>query len=151
VDETAYDSFPDADRDALLKGFEEHPGDFNGYGVAADLFDELGYARLAYAFRWMHFRRTWPRRRERYRGNNRTIPDRFRWAWYGPGGGLSAVRICGESAAFDTTECRVPEFLHARLAARYFTVGSAVVFPSRKDAITALSVVCAESAYSPGL
>ncbi len=74
-----------SDRDAMYAGFEKSPGDFAGYGAMADLLDELGYAKLAHAFRWMAMRGKFPHKRERYMGRytaGRRVPDAHRWAWY---------------------------------------------------------------------
>lgn len=83
--EDAGDVIPHADRDAMYKAFEESPGDFAGYGAMADLLDELGYAALAHAFRWMYRRQKFPHKRTHYVGDlhQKKVPARFRWAWYG--------------------------------------------------------------------
>lgn len=71
----------------MYKTFEESPGDLAGYGAMADKLDELGYAKLAHAFRWMSFRGVWPHKRTHYgvyNGNTqgRKVPKNARWAWY---------------------------------------------------------------------
>lgn len=81
---TEHDTTPDPDRDALYKLFEDSPGDLAAYGGMADRLDELGYASLAYAYRWMQRRGKWPHKRTHYVGDlhQRKVPARFRWAWY---------------------------------------------------------------------
>lgn len=78
------DTVPDPDRDALFKVFEETPGDLAAYGAMADRLDELGYASLAHAYRWMQRRGKWPHKRTHYVSDllMRKVPARFRWAWY---------------------------------------------------------------------
>lgn len=75
---------PDPDRDALYRLFEESPGDLAAYGAMADRLDELGYASLAHAYRWMGRRGKWPHKRTHYVGDlhQRKVPARYRWAWY---------------------------------------------------------------------
>jgi hypothetical protein len=74
---------------ALYAHCEQSPGDLACYGAVADELDGLGYAALGHAFRWMHKRRVWPHKRERYatRGTfppapTRAVPAKFKWAWY---------------------------------------------------------------------
>lgn len=77
-----------ADRDAMYKAFEQSPGDLAGYGAMADELDELGYTKLAHAFRWMSFRGVWPHKRTHYPGRHvagRKVPKNARWAWYAVG------------------------------------------------------------------
>jgi hypothetical protein len=80
------EALPHAGRDAMYRQFEDSPGDFTAYLVLADMLDELGYAKLAYAFRWMGARRLCPHKRERYVAPGATagkaVPMTFRWAWY---------------------------------------------------------------------
>lgn len=82
----ASEAVADPDRDAMLRLFEEEPGDLAAYGVMADRMDELGYANIAHAYRWMSLRGKYPHRRERYCSfsgrSGRKVPDQFRWAWY---------------------------------------------------------------------
>lgn len=74
----------DPDCAAMLRQFEETPGDLTAYGVMADRLDELGMADLAHAYRWMSRRGRYPHQRTRYIGDmhQRKVPERFRWAWY---------------------------------------------------------------------
>jgi hypothetical protein len=80
------------DLQAFFKSFEDTPGELTAYGAAADLLDEVGYAKLAHAYRWMSFRALWPHKRMWYGtrsslGNihrqGRAVPAAYRWGWYG--------------------------------------------------------------------
>lgn len=84
MDDIYNDTFPDLNLRVMLEGFEETPGDLAGYGVVADRFDELGYASIAHAFRWMHRRGIWPHKRLFYvtSPGQRKVPPKNRWAWY---------------------------------------------------------------------
>ncbi len=75
-------------RDAMYALFENSPGDTAAYGAMGDELDELGYAQLAHAFRWMARRGIWPHKRERYKGGSvpgRKVSRQHRWAWYETG------------------------------------------------------------------
>lgn len=63
------DTFPHPDRDAMYAAFEESPGDLAAYGAMADLLDDLGYASVGYAYRWMQRRGVWPHKRTHYVGD----------------------------------------------------------------------------------
>ena len=79
------DVIPNADRDAFHKLFEGAPDDpFAAYGAMADLMDEIGYASLAHAYRWMMHRGKRPHKRTHYVGDlhEKKVPEKFRWAWY---------------------------------------------------------------------
>ena len=78
---------PCADRDIMYRQFEAEPGDLVAYGAMADLQDEMGYAELAHAFRWMSRRGRWPHKRMNYvdhtgLGCGRKVSKAHRWAWY---------------------------------------------------------------------
>jgi hypothetical protein len=95
--DTIGDTISDLDRDALYKLFEKSPGDLAAYGGMADRLDELGYASLAHAYRWMWKRGKWPHKRERYatpggRVPGRSVPAPFRWGWYSEKTGGSTIR-----------------------------------------------------------
>jgi hypothetical protein len=105
------------DRDALYAHCEANPGDLACYGALADELDDLGYASIAHAYRWMsrrgiypHLRLNYGVRRDRVVYKGRKVPARFRWGWHGQrerlygGDGDSAakrLKICAPSALDD--------------------------------------------------
>lgn len=79
-------------RDAMYALFEDRPGDLAAYGAMADEMDDLGYAMIGHAFRWMCRRGKFPHQRTHYTAytsrsfgsglQGRKVPGRYRWAWY---------------------------------------------------------------------
>lgn len=123
----------DPDRDAMYRHFEAHPGDLAGYGAMADKLDEIGYPKLAHAFRWMSHRGVWPHKRKFYtRGVSpgRKVPAKFGWAWYSKHG--------NENSTLDTVNTRSvgPRSLHKNHAlASLVMVGDQKVFASHQQAV----------------
>lgn len=145
---------------ALYAHCEKSPGDLTCYGALADELDALGYPAIAHAFRWMFKRGVFPHNRERYatRGSfppapTRSVPAKFRWAWYSepwPRSRSSSPKTVGVWPVADRATHALPPLL---------LIGEQLVFASHQAAVMYLAdrlaklhnIYACEPAKPPGL